>query len=121
MLQSTSRHGGLHFTYGLVVRLRRSKGDQEGAGVEVSISLGLDEANCPLGAPSLREHTEIVEGRVFRRIDRHMSLGPALSASAIGETVKRRSEEATSVWHSLRLGLTHLGDSLVAKTLTARG
>jgi site-specific recombinase XerD len=35
---------------GLVVRLRRSKGDQEGAGVEVSIPLGLDEATCPLGA-----------------------------------------------------------------------
>jgi site-specific recombinase XerD len=95
---------------GIVVRLRRSKGDQEGAGVEVSIPLGLDEATCPLGAlQRWLERAEIVEGRVFRRIDRHGNLGPALSASAIGEIVKRRAEEVglegDFSGHSLRSGL----------------
>ena len=95
---------------GLVARLRRSKGDQEGAGVEVFIPLGLDEATCPLGAlQRWLERAEIVEGRVFRRIDRHGNLGPAISASAIGEIVKRRAEEVglegNFGGHSLRAGL----------------
>jgi site-specific recombinase XerD len=95
---------------GLVVRLRRSKGDQEGAGVEVSIPLGLDEATCPVSAVQhWLERAEIFKGRVFRRIDRHGNLGPGLSASAIGEIVKRRAEEVGLEGdfggHSLRSGL----------------
>jgi integrase len=98
------------YSGGMVVRLRRSKCDQEGAGVEVSIPLGLDEATCPVSAlQRWLDRAEIVEGRVFRRIDRHGNLGPALSASAIGEIVKRRAEEVGLEGdfggHSLRSGL----------------
>lgn len=52
------------------------------------------------------ERAEILEGRVFRRIDQHDNLGPALSASAIGEILKRRAEgvglEEGSGGHSRR-------------------
>ncbi len=92
---------------GLVLRLRRSKGDQEGAGVEVSIPLGLDEATCPLGLPAALARAR--RDRRGARLPPDRSAGQALSASAIGEIVKRRAEdvglEGDFGGHSLRSGL----------------
>jgi integrase len=94
---------------GIVVRLRRSKGDQEGEGVSIAIPLG-ETATCPvLAVQRWLERAELVEGRLFRRIDRHGNLGAALSAWAIGEIVKRRAAdvglEGDFGGHSLRSGL----------------
>jgi integrase len=68
---------------GTVVRLRRSKGDQEGAGVEVSIPLGIDEATCPRGF--LRS-----AGSSARRFSRGASSGGSIGATTSGWCCWRR-------------------------------
>jgi hypothetical protein len=54
-------------------------------------------------------YAQISERRVFRRIDRHRNLGPALLASTTGEIVKHGAEdvglESDFGGNSLRLGL----------------
>ena len=65
---------------GVVLTIRRSKTDREGAGATVAVPLGAEEGSYPVGA--LRRWLEAAatsEGRVFRRIDRHGNLGPTLS------------------------------------------
>jgi integrase len=94
---------------GVVLTIRRSKTDREGAGATVAVPLGEEEETCPVGA--LRrwlEEAAVSEGRVFRRIDRHGNLGPALSDRALAEIVAARAAaaglEGDFAGHSLRAG-----------------
>jgi integrase len=94
---------------GIVLTIRRSKTDREGAGATVAVPFGGEEATCPVGA--LRrwlESAAIGDGRVFRRIDRHGHLGPTLSDRALAETVASRAAaaglEGDFAGHSLRAG-----------------
>jgi integrase len=94
---------------GVVLTIRRSKTDREGAGATVAVPLGEEEATCPVGA--LRRWLEaapVSEGRLFRRIDRHGHLGPALSDRALAEIVAARAAaaglEGDFAGHSLRAG-----------------
>jgi integrase len=102
--------GDLNFEpEGVVLTIRRSKTDREGAGASVAVPLGGEEATCPVGA--LRRWlaaAAIGEGRVFRRIDRHGHLGPTLSDRALAEIVASRAAaagfEGDFAGHSLRAG-----------------
>jgi integrase len=75
----------------------------------VAVPLGGEEATCPVGA--LRRWlaaAAVSEGRIFRRIDRHSNLGPALSDRALAEIVAARASaaglEGDFAGHSLRAG-----------------
>jgi integrase len=97
---------------GLVIRIRRSKTDQEGKGRQVAIPYGSVPETCPVRA--CREWIaagKLSEGPLFRRIDRHGHLnGRALHRDSIGAIVKRAAEAAgldpaIYAGHSLRAGL----------------
>jgi integrase len=80
---------------GVVLTIRRSKTDREGAGATVPVPFGGEEATCPVGA--LRRWlaaAAIRQGRVFRRIDRHGNLGSTLSDRALAEIVATRAAAA---------------------------
>lgn len=97
-------------TAGAVVTLRRSKTDQEGRGRVVGIPYGSDPSTCPVR--TLRAYLGAVgaeDGKVFRAITRHGSVGTALSGHAIAEIVKARArlaglDAAAVSGHSLRAG-----------------
>ncbi len=97
---------------GLVVRIRRSKADQEGEGRKIGIPYGSNPATCPIR--SLQEWLErsgIGDGPLFRPINRHGKMASMrLSGAAVSDVVKRYVE-ATGLdasefaGHSLRSGL----------------
>ena len=94
---------------GLVVRVPRSKTDQEARGREVAIPYGSDPATCPVRAfRAWLAH--LPGGPLFRRIDRHAHLNPrALHKDSIGQIVKRAAlaaglDPALYAGHSLRAG-----------------
>jgi hypothetical protein len=81
---------------GVVLTIRRSKTDCEGAVATVAVPLGGEEATCPVGA--LRRWlaaAAVSEGHVFRRIDRHGNLGPTLSDRRWAEIVAGRAAAAS--------------------------
>ena len=92
---------------GLVITLRRSKTDQEGAGATVGVPYGSDPATCPVRA--LRHHlavSEITEGPIFRAVRD----GGRLSGRAAAARVQRLAgliglDVAKIGAHSLRAGL----------------
>lgn len=97
---------------GLVVKLRRSKTDQEGKGRLVPVAyVHADESLCPVRAVR-RWMTDagISEGPVFRPVDRWGNPGDRrLSPEAVAVAVKERAEAigidpATVSGHSLRAG-----------------
>jgi site-specific recombinase XerD len=105
---------------GLVVTLRRSKTDQEGAGREVGIPYGSTPATCPVRA--VRAWLEVHAHRanlafgtvalpLFHRVDRHgRQLPGRLSDRAVARVVQRTAraaglDAATYAGHSLRAGL----------------
>ena len=99
---------------GVVLAIRRSKRDQEGEGEEVAVAFAAELEQCAvrtlqgwLGAVAL------VEGPVFRSIDRHSTVGPNFSPWAIGEVVKARVAAAGLAGdfgaHSLRSGFATAG------------
>lgn len=96
---------------GLVVSLRRSKTDQEGAGRLVGIPHGHHAPTCPVRAT--RRWIEVAglrDGRLLRSIDRHDNLGPSLSGHAVAQIVQRAAAAAgldarRYGGHSLRAGL----------------
>jgi site-specific recombinase XerD len=97
---------------GIVVTLRRSKTDQEGEGRRLGIPAGQHAATCPVQA--IRAWTAIagiVEGPLFRPIDRHGNMGPGrLSDRAVALAVKRAALAAgldpdRYAGHSLRAAL----------------
>jgi integrase len=97
---------------GLVVALRRSKTDQEGAGAAVGIPYGSNPATCPVRALARwLEVSAIAAGPLFRPVDRHGHLGAGrLSDRAVALVVKRAVaaaglDPAKYAGHSLRAGL----------------
>lgn len=97
---------------GLVVTLRRSKTDQEGAGAELGVPFGSDPTTCPVRA--LRrwyEASGIEAGPIFRPVTRHGVIGEArLTDRSVALVVKRTAERAgldpvQFAGHSLRAGL----------------
>jgi integrase len=97
---------------GLVIRLRRSKTDQEGQGREVAIPYGSSAETCPVRA--FRDWVaaaKIESGAVFREIDRHGRVETKpLHKDSIGAIVKRAAARiglnpAEYAGHSLRAGL----------------
>lgn len=97
---------------GLVVTLRRSKTDQEGAGRKIGIPHGGRPETCPVRAlKGWFKASGIEEGALFRRVDRHGNLLPQrLSDQAVALIVKRLAtaagrDPALFAGHSLRAGL----------------
>ncbi len=97
---------------GLVVTLRRSKTDQEGAGRKVGIPYGAYVESCPVRAyRAWREASGIVGGPLFRSVDWRGTLSPGpLSDKGVARIVKRRAKAAgldptKYSGHSLRAGL----------------
>jgi site-specific recombinase XerD len=96
---------------GLLVTLRRSKTDQEGAGRGVAIPHGAHESTCPVRAvQAWLAASTIEEGPVFRRLNRHGHIFPErLSDHAVALVVKRYASKAgldagALAGHSLRAG-----------------
>lgn len=96
---------------GLRITIRRSKTDQDGAGQVVGIPYGSDPATCPVRAVrAWKDAAGIVEGRLFRSVNRHGQAGEALSDRAVALVVKRAATAAgldasRFAGHSLRAGL----------------
>jgi integrase len=94
------------------LRIRRSKGDQEAAGRDVGILHGQHPATCPVRAVrDWRQTAGILEGPLFRPVNRHDQLQPRrLSDKGVARIVKRAAERAgmdaaAYAGHSLRAGL----------------
>jgi len=93
---------------GVVVRLHRSKTNQEGNTEEIAIPYGSDRKTCPVRA--LEAWLELIdEGPLFRSIDRHGNLGNRLSGHSVALVIKKRAAQAgldaaALAGHSLRSG-----------------
>jgi integrase len=96
---------------GIVIDLRRSKTDQEGAGRKVGIPFGSDEHTCPVRA--LRHwllEACILSGPVFRSVNRHGRVrSRGLHKDSVGSILKRAGKRAHMKTaplggHSLRAG-----------------
>ena len=97
---------------GLVVRIRRSKTDQEGEGRKIGIPYASHLETCPVRSfQDWLEKSGITEGPLFRPIDRFGKMASIrLSAAAVADIVKRYVAavglDATEfAGHSLRSGL----------------
>ena len=96
---------------GLVVTVRRSKTDQEGAGAEVAIAYGNDATTCPVRAlRSWLDAACLGDGPAFRTVDRHGHIGGRLVGAEVARIVKRLATRAgldasRFSGHSLRAGL----------------
>lgn len=100
-----------HVQQGLLIHLRRSKTDHAGQGRKIAIPHARG-AVCPI--ISLREwleHAEIIEGAIFRSVNRHGHIGTEMiSAQSIALIVKERAaavelDSTKYSDHSLRAGL----------------
>jgi len=97
---------------GLIVRLRRSKTDQEGSGRTVGIPYGSKPETCPVRAVrTWLTVAAITEGPLFRGVDRHNALAKMrLCDKTVARVVKNAAESAgldpaRYAGHSLRAGL----------------
>jgi site-specific recombinase XerD len=97
---------------GLILTVRRSKTDQEGAGRKIGVPYGSNLGTCPVRAwRAWVEKAGITEGPLFRGIDRHGNIAEGrLSDRGVALVVKRRAKSAgidprTVSGHSLRAGL----------------
>ena len=100
-----------HVRQGIVVTLRRSKTDQNGAGRKIGIPFGRSKW-CPVKQlADWLEHAKIETGPLFRGINRHGHIAEQrLSGEAVCVIVKQRAEAAGFdptgySGHSLRAGL----------------
>lgn len=96
---------------GLVVTLRRSKGDQEGQGAAKGIPYASNPALCPVRAlAAWLEAAKVTEGPLFRAIDQHGHVAAkALYGGSVARIVQRAAAAAgldpkTVGGHSLRAG-----------------
>ncbi len=99
-------------TDGMIVRIGKSKTDQDGQGRPVGLPYGSDPQTCPVRAvQSWMEQSGIKVGPLFRAIDRHgLVSGEALHPDSVGYLVKRAAgraglETGEYAGHSLRAGL----------------
>ena len=97
---------------GLIVRLGRSKTDQEGQGRPVALPYGSDSQTCPVRAlRAWLDQAGITDGPLFRAVDRHgLASDKALHADSVAFLVKRAAgraglETVEYAGHSLRAGL----------------
>ena len=100
-----------HVRQGIVVTLRRSKTDQNGAGRKIGVPFGRSKW-CPVKQlADWLEHADIEIGPLFRGINRHGHIAEQrLSGEAVCVIVKQRAEAAGFdptgySGHSLRAGL----------------
>jgi integrase len=99
---------------GLVVTIRRGKADQEQQGRQVPVAFGSRPETCPVRAlASWRDTAGIVEGPLFRAVDRHGNLSSRpLEPGSIARILKKAARRAGMVaadtekiaGHSLRAG-----------------
>jgi integrase len=96
---------------GLIIRIPRSKTDQEGGGREVALPYGSTPITCPVEAwQSWLKAAGLARGPAFRNIDRHGNVGgTGLNRDSIGWIVKRAVSRAgldpdAYGGHSLRAG-----------------
>ena len=99
-----------HARQGLILTLRRSKTDQEGAGRKIGIPFGRTR-HCPVAAlDAWLSASGIVTGPMFRSVDRHGHVQPErLSGDAVSEVIRERVATAgidprDFSGHSLRAG-----------------
>jgi integrase len=97
---------------GMIVTLRRSKTNQEGATEEIGIARGRVAETCPVRSlQAWLNAARITEGPIFRPLDKHDNVRPRrLTDHAVGLIVKRAAERAgldptPFSGHSLRAGL----------------
>ena len=111
---------------GIVLTLRRSKTDQEGAGRKVGIPFGRTRHCPPLALDRWLAVSGIEAGPVFRPVDRHGRLGPGrLFGEAMSLTVKERVAAASIdptgfSGHSLRAGFATSAVQAGVSTLKIR-
>ncbi len=96
---------------GLTVKVRRSKGDQEGEGAEKGIPFALSPAMCAVRAlEAWLTAAAITEGPLFRCVDRHGRVhATALDGRSVARIVQRTATRAgidgsRLAGHSLRAG-----------------
>jgi site-specific recombinase XerD len=96
---------------GLVVTLRRSKTDQDGAGRKIGIPYGSNPETCPVRTiQAWIEQAAIESGPLFRSINRHGQVQAGrLSAIDVARVVKKLAQRAgldsaKYAGHSLRAG-----------------
>jgi hypothetical protein len=83
---------------GLRVTIRRSKGDQEGEGQILAIGR-TGTATCPVAAlEGWLAAAGLVDGRVFRSVDRHSRLGAGLSTRVVAQIVLWDASLAAKPW-----------------------
>ncbi len=97
---------------GIIVLIRRSKTDQEGAGQQVGVPHGNHIETCPVAAlKAWLEASEIGSGGIFRPMDRHGRIhGERLSGNGIALVIKEHCRRIglspdRFAGHSLRAGL----------------
>ena len=103
----------LKFTdQGLEVVVRRSKTDQEGAGLKKAVPFGSHQETCPvLAVRGWLQAAGITAGPVFRRVTRQGTVGAGrLDGGSVARVIKRviastGRRSATYSGHSLRAGL----------------
>lgn len=115
-----------HVRQGVVVTLRHSKTDQEGAGRKIGIPHGRTR-HCPVAAVTdWLARSGITEGAIFRPINRHGQLQPErLSGYAVSEVIRERLATAGIdpegySGHSLRAGFATSAAQAGASTLKIR-
>lgn len=96
---------------GIIVQLFGSKDDRALKGRVVAIPRAPNRAVCPVDAlDRYRRMARIVDGPVFRSVDRHGNVGGALSGRDVARIVKRYAsaaglDETVFSGHSLRSGM----------------
>jgi site-specific recombinase XerD len=100
-----------HTPAGLIVTIRRSKGDQHGAGQRLGLPNGSHHDTCPTRAlTAWTRHLPTDGHALFRAVDRHGNIANRhLTGRAIAELIKRRVATAgldpdRYSGHSLRAG-----------------
>ena len=116
-----------HVRQGLVITIRRSKTDQEGAGRKIGVPLGRTR-HCPvLALDRWLAVSRIETGPVFRPVDRHGHVASErLSGEAVSLIVKERVTAAGIdpigfSGHSLRAGLATSAVQAGVSTFKIRG
>lgn len=97
---------------GLEIRILHSKTDQEGTGETIGVLYGSNPATCPVRTlQTWLERATIVEGPLFRQVDRHGRLGSAaLTGDSVARIVQRHirtlpgRDASRYGGHSLRAG-----------------
>ena len=96
---------------GLVLTIRRSKGDQYAAGHRLGLPRGTNPNTCPERVlAAWQDHLDTTSGPLLRPVDRHGNIATRhLTGRAIAEIIKRRADAAgldpgRYSGHSLRAG-----------------